>query len=429
MSTHKLKLSTWQEQFLSRFDAPLLIAMTGISAGKTRVLAIWIILQSLQKKGLRSIMIAQTYRSLKLVLIKEIEEICQLLNIIYTIHRSDFIITFENGSTIYSFSSENPTAVLGISEIDVLLIDEAAYCNEVIYNYSKDRMRGGKYKPMTRLISSPQNGDVSNYFSELVKNNPDKVIRATAFDNPFTSQDFKDELVERYGEGSNLYRQQILGEIFDIEAVDAIINESDFKDTQRHLASEETLRVGVDMAGQGDDRTVILLRNQNQILKIIELHKADTHTILSHIKQLTNFDKIESIAIDNTGGFGIGIYDLLKITFNRIVLVNFAESAIRNDIYANIRTEMYIDAVKEIRAGFNVNSGEHTLCLKDELKAQRSFINNRGLLALKSKDDVKLRLGRSPDISDALALSFCKKSVELVQDIDINSILANLDTF
>ena len=45
------------------------------------------------------------------------------------------------------------------------------------------------------------------------------------------------------------------------------------------------------------------------------------------------------------------------------------------------------------------------------------------------KDDVKLRLGRSPDISDALALSFCKKSVELAQDIDINSILANLDTF
>ena len=81
MSTHKLKLSTWQEQFLSRFDDPLLIAMTGISAGKTRILAIWIILQSLQKKGLRSIMIAQTYRSLKLVLIKEIEEICQSLNI------------------------------------------------------------------------------------------------------------------------------------------------------------------------------------------------------------------------------------------------------------------------------------------------------------------------------------------------------------
>ena len=111
-----------------------------------------------------------------------------------------------------------------------MLIDEAAYCNEIIYNYAKDRMRGGKYKPMTRLISSPQNGDVTNYFSELVKNNPDKVIRATAFDNPFTSQDFKDELVERYGEGSNLYRQQILGEIIDVEAVDAIIHESDFKE-------------------------------------------------------------------------------------------------------------------------------------------------------------------------------------------------------
>src|SRR5690554_7015121 len=145
--TYKLKLSRWQQEFLSRFDEDLVIAMTGISAGKTRVLAMWIILQSLQKKGLRSIMIAQTYRSLKLVLIKEIEEICQLLNIKYTIHRSDFIITFENGSTIYSFSSENPTAVLGISEIDVLLIDEAAYCNEIIYNYAKDRKS-------TRLNSS-----------------------------------------------------------------------------------------------------------------------------------------------------------------------------------------------------------------------------------------------------------------------------------
>ena len=67
-----LQLSKWQKQFIERFDDPLVIACTAISAGKTRILATWLALQCLQKPGIRGICIAQNYPALTKVLIREI---------------------------------------------------------------------------------------------------------------------------------------------------------------------------------------------------------------------------------------------------------------------------------------------------------------------------------------------------------------------
>ena len=44
--------------------------------------------------------------------------------------------------------------------------------------------------------------------------------------------------------------------------------------------------------------------------------------------------------------------------------------------------------------------------LKAELSAPTYSFDNRGLLKLESKDKIKERLGSSPDLADALALTF-----------------------
>ena len=68
----KLKLSPWQKKFvIDGFDDPLRIAVTGIGSGKSRALAVWIVLQCLKKPGLRGIVIAQIYKTLTRVLVRE----------------------------------------------------------------------------------------------------------------------------------------------------------------------------------------------------------------------------------------------------------------------------------------------------------------------------------------------------------------------
>ena len=77
----KKDLSKWQKEFLiDKFDDALRIACTGISAGKSYALSLWIVLQCIKKPGLRGIIIAQSYRALTLVLIREIKARCAELD-------------------------------------------------------------------------------------------------------------------------------------------------------------------------------------------------------------------------------------------------------------------------------------------------------------------------------------------------------------
>lgn len=400
----KAQLSKWQRKFiLDGFDDDLRIACTSVSAGKSYALSIWIVLQCLKNPGIRGIIIAQNYRALTLVLIREIKNRCNEFGITIEHNKSNNELVFPNGSILYGFSAESPDAVLGLTEISLLAIDEAAYTNEEIYNNARDRMRGSKYPSRVRLISSPSNTRVQNWFSTLCKNYSDKVIHATAFDNPFTSQTFKDELVERYGEGTPLYRQQVLGEIFDADVVSQIIKRSDFR--QDKTANDNVYYLGMDCSGMGADKDVIVIIDKYGIVDISEFSHADTFIKVNRINDYYNKYHFKCGYLDNTGGYGQGILDLCKSKNLPIEGINFANKAFNEELYPNIRTEMYLEAAKEIKDGFYVYDN-----VKEEFIAQEITINNKGQSSLISKKDIKEVLGHSPDYSDAVSLAIYAKN-------------------
>lgn len=400
----KAQLSKWQRKFiLDGFDDDLRIACTSVSAGKSYALSIWIVLQCLKNPGIRGIIIAQNYRALTLVLIREIKNRCNEFGITIEHNKSNNELVFPNGSILYGFSAESPDAVLGLTEISLLAIDEAAYTNEEIYNNARDRMRGSKYPSRVRLISSPSNTRVQNWFSTICKNNADKVIHATAFDNPFTSQSFKDELVERYGEGTPLYRQQVLGEIFDADVVSQIIKRSDF--IQDKSSNDNVYYLGMDCSGIGADKDVIVIIDKYGIVDISEFSHADTFIKVNRINDYYNKYQFKCGYLDNTGGYGQGILDLCKSKNLPIDGINFANKAFNEELYPNARTEMYLEAAKEIKDGFYVYDN-----VKEEFIAQEITINNKGQSTLVPKKDIKEVLGHSPDYSDAVALAVYAKN-------------------
>lgn len=79
----------------------------------------------------------------------------------------------------------------------------------------------------------------------------------------------------------------------------------------------------------------------------------------------------------------------------------------KNPAYANQRAEMYINLKKGIEEyGLKGITDE----LHRELQATKYILNNNGKIQIIPKDEIKLNIGRSPDIADALALTY-------VQDI------------
>lgn len=396
----KKQLSQWQKSFiLDGFDDELRIACTGISAGKSYALSLWIVLQCIKKPGIRGIVIAQNYRALTLVLIREIKNRCAEFGIKFTHNKSSNEIQFSNGSILFAFSAESPEALLGLTEIDMLCMDEAAYDNEEIYNNAKDRMRGGKYKPMTRLISSPNSTErVQNWFSALCKKYNSCVVRATALDNPFTTDEFKQELKDRYVEGSNLYRQQVLGEILDVDVASQIIFRNQFPPSKSDEDKDKYF--GMDASGMGADSDMYVVIDKYGMVDQEERKEANVFEKCTTVTNLYEKYHIKTGNCDLTGGYGQGTYDMVTEKGYDLGGINFAQKAIDFEKYPNARTEMYMELAKAIREGFWVNN-----TVKEEMIAQSAFINNKGQIQLIPKDDVKKIIGHSPDLCDAVALA------------------------
>lgn len=394
------KLSKWQKEFaLDKFDDSLRIACTGISAGKSYALSLWIVLQCVKKPGLRGIIIAQSYRALTLVLIREIKNRAAEFGIAVKHNKASNEIQFGNGSILFAFSAESPDAVLGLTEIDMLCIDEAAYCNEEIYNNARDRMRGGKYEPMVRLISSPNSTErIQNWFSALCKKYPECIVHATALDNPFTSEEFKSELKERYGEGTNIYRQQVLGEIIDSDVASQIIFRNQFPDKKKD--KDDAHYFGYDASGLGADTDQFVIIDKFGMSFVDFRQEANTFEKAEIVVNLYDRYKVKYGNVDGTGGYSQGVYDLAVAKGCDLGSVNFAQKAFDSDKYPNARTEMYIEFAKAIREGFWVDDD-----VREEMLAQTVFINNRGQQQLVPKEDVKKILGHSPDRCDAVALA------------------------
>ena len=149
-------------------------------------------------------------------------------------------------------------------------------------------MRSAKYPSKVRLISSPYTlGRVSNWFSTLCKRYPEKVIHATVFDNLFTSEDFKNELKERYGEGSNLFRQQCLGEIFDTDVASQIIFRNHFPSAKQNGQVKKYF-LGYDASGLGADYDEFVVVDDFGMLDYEEMQQGDTFT---RYKENYSFDR------------------------------------------------------------------------------------------------------------------------------------------
>lgn len=399
-----MKLSPWQAEFMKRFDEDLLICMTGIGAGKTRAAAIWLSLQCAKKPGARFIAIAQNYKQLSRVLVRDVVLVATEMGLRVVHNKSEMTIRFEDtGAEVFCYSGDSPTGILGLSEIDGAVFDEAAFLDESVYNYAMDRCRGGKYPVVVRLISSPQNTVASQWFVNLVRNNPDKVIHASSLDNPFTSDEYKEELKRRYVEGSNLYRQQILGEILDTDVASQIIRRTDFvAERDMSIVRPRGHWLGADFSGGvGCDSDVFTIIDSYGVVEYQSDNELNTQQKVAGIKLLYDKYDPDGTGLDITGGYGNGARDLGIEKGMKLTGFNFGSDAIDKERYPNMRTEGYMELAESIRGGFWVPEEARV-----ELLAQQATIDKKGRISLVPKEMVKKMLGgKSPDLADSIMLA------------------------
>lgn len=170
------------------------------------------------------------------------------------------------------------------------------------------------------------------------------------------------------------------------------------------------LVIGCDPARYGDDRTAIVWRRGRVVTRIRTLTKKNTMQVAGILAKIIDADKPQKLFIDIIG-LGVGIYDrLVELNYGDVVVpVQASETADEEDLYKNKRAEMWCRmrdwfAAKPVRVPDDDD-------LQADIVEPGYTYDSKGRILIESKEQIKKRGGLSPDVADALSLTFA----ELVQ--------------
>lgn len=177
--------------------------------------------------------------------------------------------------------------------------------------------------------------------------------------------------------------------------------------TQKELLEEDIagapVILGVDVARFGGDRSVIFRRQGLCAFEPEVYQDIDNMTFAGHLARAINNYKPDAVFVD--AGRGEGVIDRCRQLGYDVTEVNFGARASEHNRYANKRTEMWDSCREWLEAGGSIPD---TLALKTELSTPEYHFDAANRMVLEKKDEVKKRMGRSPDIADALVLTFAE---------------------
>ena len=163
--------------------------------------------------------------------------------------------------------------------------------------------------------------------------------------------------------------------------------------------------LAIDVAGEGDDRTVLFARQGLATFNPIIMRNVTPEQIATQIQLSYNKFQPDFVVIDNTGGWAGAVRILLKQMNIPCIPVGFAEKAGDDKQFYNRRAEMYWKAAEWMREGGILPPAAKAGEILEEL-VEPSYSFKKDRILLEPKDLIKQRLGRSPDIADAFALTF-----------------------
>lgn len=180
------------------------------------------------------------------------------------------------------------------------------------------------------------------------------------------------------------------------------------------------LVIGVDPSRFGDDLFAIVWRRGRKVLKKETIEKIDTVQGANRVKQIIDRDDPAKVFVD-TGGQGGGVYDLLKSfgeKYDKVVVgVNFGgapqEPVIKLDNGEeapgpkNRRAEMWMRSRDWLMDPVGVDIPDEGIFQSDAVGPTYQYDSNQRLV-LESKESMRKRKVRSPDVWDAVALTFAE---------------------
>lgn len=223
--------------------------------------------------------------------------------------------------------------------------------------------------------------------------------------SPRINLEWAKEQIRTYGRDNPWVQAYILGE-FPPAGINVLLGSEEVEAAMaRYLKPEaynyQQKRLGIDVAREGDDRTVLFPRQGLQALPPVELRNQNGPQVASRAALAKSKWNWESCFVDDTGGWGGSVRDSMMQGGLAPVPVNFSGKA-DDPRYLNRRAEMWFRMAEWVKRGGALPKNPQ---LVRELTTP-TFTFHQGKFQIEDKELIKQRLGFSPDLADALALTF-----------------------
>jgi phage terminase large subunit len=416
----KLKLDLWQVQFLEKIQAGCkrIAIASGNNAGKTfavSALAIWFLVTRPQANVFAT---ANTASQLYDVTMNTMRIIAQnsIISNWFTFSQGK-IQLIESDTQFISAKPNNaqkPESIQGRhAEHFLQIVDEASAIEPPIW----DALNGNctTSNSIWVVIGNPTRTETP--FHKIWKKELPNWVRMNIDTRSclYASKEWIGDLINEYGENSDIVKVRVKGE-FPLKGAQSflsteVISKCYALTFEKLVYYHEPVVLGVDVGRQGD-YSVIVIRQGRKIHKILKYKfEDDLMALAEKIRDIYNENEALKVLVD-ANGMGWGVHDRLKqlIPGYNVIAVNTSEKSSDPTKWLNKRQELYSIGKDLLTEGIDL-CNDYAEEVTEELSSIETYFDNRNRICVEKKDEIKKKIGRSPDATDALFLALSFKSI------------------
>jgi hypothetical protein len=319
----------------------------------------------------------------------------------FEVQKTEIKSNHGDGAIIFQgLQDHTADSIKSLEGFDICWIEEA----QTITEFSLDLLIPTFRKDDSEIWLSWNSRLRTDAVEKLFKNRENAImVHANYVDNPFCPQIIIDEAEEMKEKDSDKYDHIFMGGFVN-DISDRLFTYTEVHNAMsRHGDTSGSIVIGIDVARFGGDSSVNCIRQGLQVLPFQMREKLSTVETANWSAHNFNKYKADGAIID-TIGVGAGVFDNMISQGFYCVDGNFGMKADENDVYINKRAECYFRLKESLGRGLALPHDEELI---EELLAISYVFTETGKIKLQSKDKIKEELGgKSPDKSDALALTF-----------------------
>jgi len=234
-------------------------------------------------------------------------------------------------------------------------------------------------------------------------------------DCKMTNKEVIQQFIDDYGINSDIVKVRWLGQ-FPAAGDDVLIPADKIEAAaMRELTPTSytnfPILFGIDVARGGTDESVVVRRQGPKVQVLGRFMLKDLMELSKKILDLYRQQHPDHLFVDETG-VGAGVYDRLKQLGLPVTGVNFATRAVDQRSYSQTRSELWGRMKEWLMDEVDVPNDRDLI---EQLKQQPYGYNEKMQIQLLSKKHMRSQGLKSPDIADALAVTFYSDIQQLMR--------------